>query len=530
MTAASPLPAPERGLRAAWRRLRQPSDELSPDEIEAGLGIVVRDGLASQTMATLTTGVFLVGLAVEFEASNMIIGVLAAIPFLAHLLQLPAIFLVERMRARRVICAVASGVARLFLVPIALSPLIPSSGAALAVVAASLVAHTGFGAVSACAWLSWMRDFVPEKRFGAFFSRRLFLMTGLGLVVSLAAGAAIDVWQQSRADDKALIYTYLFLIGFAAGAYGVTLISRIPEPRMPGRRGPVDLLGLISEPFRDDNFRRLMGCLASWNFAVNLAAPFFAVYLLRRLDYAMTVVIALTVISQIANVAFLRVWGALCDRYTNKAVMAVCCPLFVFCLLGWIFVAFPDKHTLTMPLLVALHVLMGISTAGVSLASGNIALKLSPKGQATAYLAANSVVVALASGLAPILGGIFVDFFDAYQLAWTVEWNWPGGETAASTLGFRHWDFFFAVAFAFGLYSIHRLTLVTEKGEIDEPLTVRDVVAETRRSLHSASTAAGLQRAVALPFTLLWSVWRRPKATPAKPGAKSPHAPPSSES
>ena len=39
--------------------------------------------------------------------------------------------------------------------------------------------------------------------------------------------------------------------------------------------------------------------LSSWNFAANLAAPFFAVYMLKTLGYAMTTIIALTMTSQL---------------------------------------------------------------------------------------------------------------------------------------------------------------------------------------------------------------------------------------
>ena len=55
-------------------------------------------------MGTLTTGVFLVGFAVALGASNFAIGVLAAVPFCVQLLQMPAVVLVERWRARRAIC------------------------------------------------------------------------------------------------------------------------------------------------------------------------------------------------------------------------------------------------------------------------------------------------------------------------------------------------------------------------------------------------------------------------------------------
>ena len=68
------------------------------------LRLVLFDALASEAMGTLTTGVFLVGFAVALGADNFAIGVLAAVPFFAQLLQIPAVLLVERWRVRRDIC------------------------------------------------------------------------------------------------------------------------------------------------------------------------------------------------------------------------------------------------------------------------------------------------------------------------------------------------------------------------------------------------------------------------------------------
>jgi hypothetical protein len=41
---------------------------------------------------------------------------------------------------------------------------------------------------------------------------------------------------------------------------------------------------------------------------------------------------------------------------------------------------------------------MGLATAGVTLSSGNIAMKLSPRGSATAYIAANALISSAAAG------------------------------------------------------------------------------------------------------------------------------------
>lgn len=49
-----------------------------------------------------------------------------------------------------------------------------------------------------------------------------------------------------------------------------------------------------------------------------------------------------------------------------------------------------------------------MSTAGVSLCAGNIALKLAPQGRAAAYLAVNALVAGAAATIAPISGGLLV--------------------------------------------------------------------------------------------------------------------------
>jgi len=103
-------------------------------------------------------------------ASNFHIGLLAAIPFLAQFFQFPAVYLVERVRARRGIVIAFSGASRLFWLLIAAIPLLFAAytGAGLYVVIVALILFAGLGAVSGTSWNSWMRDLIPEKILGSF--------------------------------------------------------------------------------------------------------------------------------------------------------------------------------------------------------------------------------------------------------------------------------------------------------------------------------------------------------------------------
>ena len=162
----------------------KPQESLTEAEIQNGLQDIIRDGVASQAMGVLTGGAFLIAFAVKLGASNLVIGLLAAIGPLSQLLQLPSIFLVEKVRNRRLIAVVAAGLSRLCWLIIALSPFIFPAGVAIVVLLILLIAVSAFGAISGCSWNSWMRDLIPENIMGSFFSKRMRIATGVGIVLS----------------------------------------------------------------------------------------------------------------------------------------------------------------------------------------------------------------------------------------------------------------------------------------------------------------------------------------------------------
>jgi len=481
-------------------------DTLTDQQVRSGLSYVIKDGIASQSMGILTGGAFLIAFAVKLGASNMVIGLLAAIGPLAQLLQLPSIFLVEKIRNRRAIVVVSASLSRVCWLFIALSPFLFGAKVGLAVLLVSMIAASAFGAVSGCSWNSWMRDLIPQTILGAFFSRRMRLATAVGIALSLAAAVYLDVWKKLLADYELQGYSILFLAGVAVGALGIYFISRIPEPKMAKAEEKLKIFGLLTQPFRDENFRKLIAFLCSWNFAVNLAGPFFTVYMLKRLGLSMSFIIGLSIVSQVMNFTFLRIWGRFTDRFSNKSVLAISGPLFMLAILAWTFTTMPEKYVLTIPLLVVIHIVMGLASAGVSLASGNISLKLAPKGQATAYLATNTIVNSIAAGIAPILGGRFADFFAGRELDWTLRYTSPTRELSLPTLNLQQWDFFFALAFVIGLYSLHRLAMVKEVGEVEEKVVVNELFTEVKSQVRTLSSVEGIRQMVSFPFSIVRSL------------------------
>lgn len=145
----------------------------------------------------------------------------------------------------------------------------------------------------------------------------------------------------------------------------------------------------------------------------------------------------------------------------------------------------------------------GVSTAGVTLCSGNIALKMAPPGRATSFLAANAIVNGAAATIAPILAGLAADFFVNERLTLWLRWL----NTVTSTTRFDlaafdliGLDYLFVFAAIFGLYAMHRLLAVREEGEVENGVMLSEFYYKVRKAVRHLSNVAGLCHLYTFPY------------------------------
>lgn len=487
-----------------------PRREVEARHVAQGMRLLLYDGAMSHVLMVFTTGAFLIGFALNLGASNTVIGVLAAVGPMSQIIQIPTIFLVERLRLRKAITLATAFVSRLMWVFIAVIPWTLPQRYQIPAFVGCLFVHFGLAAVAGCSFNSWVKDLIPESIMGSFFGRRLAYATFAGALLSLAAAIGIDYYREAYGEPLGA-YTLLFLIASGVGVTGLVFLGSVAEPRMANIQTS-GVREVLSEPWRDKNFRQLLIFLGFWNFAVNFAAPFFGVYLLRELGMSMSWVLGLSVLSQLVNVLFFSLWGRLADRFSNKSVLAVSGPLFIFSFILWPFTTMPDQHFLTAPLLILIHILAGISTAGVTLCAGNIALKAAPYGKATAYLATSALVSGIAATCAPILAGFAADFFTPYELTMSISLlNWYADELQfdVPTVDVKGLDFIFVIAFLLGLQATHRLLAVREEGEVREAVVRQALLGEMRKVVRQVSTVAGMRQITSFPYSMLETFARR---------------------
>ena len=488
-----------KNIMLAWLR---PQPIITAAETQAGLKMLIGDAVCFQIMTVLTSGAFLVAFALQLGASNVVIGALAALGPLAQVLQIPAIFLIEYTGLRKAAVVLSSFGSRLFWLAAALAPWLLPQPWQIPVFLGAVFLFFAVGAISNLAFSSWMRDFIAETIRGDYFGKRSAIATAVGAVVALLAGVSVDALKAQVSETA--IYSGYFLFAALIGLAGVYFLARIPEPRMVKAR-PQGIWAILAGPFQDRNFRQLLLFLGAWNFASNLATPFFTVYMIQRLHLSITVILGLAVLSQLINVLFFQLWGRLADRYSNKSALMQAVPLFLLSIFLFPFTNLSQPSLLAMPLLILIHVLAGISTAGILLCTGNIALKLAPEGKATTYLATNALVSGIAATLAPIFAGFAADWFARKELILTLKWTSERVKQAVEfqAMNLRGLDFLFLIAFGLGLYSLHRLALVNEMGEAAKELVLSEFDKLVRKAVRHVSDLAGMRYLFSFPYARL---------------------------
>ena len=466
------------------------------------------EGAATMGFNSITESGFLAAYALLMGANNFQIGILAALPFMVQPTQILMIVLVERLKMRKAFAVLAWASAQAVWVPIALIPVFIETSGALSISALlGLVALRSLLASARNAnFNSWVRDLVPAGRLGSFYSRRLTLATVAAIVFGLSASFFVTSGGlKTLATPEVYGYTIALLAGVIfIGMAGPIFMMLVPEPLMHTPvGGRPSLADNLTRPFRDRNFRQLMNFLFFRGFTANLAIPFFAVYMLQRIGLPLTAVIALTVLSQLSNMMFLRVWGPMSDRMGSKIVLSVCTSLLLIVILGWTFTTLPDRYALTIPLLVILHVFAGIAIAGINVTTQAIGMKLAPRGNAAPYLAGASLATNLGAGLAPLVGGRFADFFSVRAFSVSVEWIDPRRSVDLPAFSLTGHDFLFAVSFMLGLVALNTLATIREDGEATREEVMDELMAGAADMTRSVSSVPGLRLAAQFPYSYL---------------------------
>lgn len=459
-----------------WRDVLRPVDALTDTDIERGLRAGHWEAAFSTSMFSLVGGAFLSGWALQAGASMTYIGLLNAAGAAAVIVQLPAIWLTARCPGRKLWWGTTQFFARLLWLLVALLPLLLASPDRIRLITLGLVyASFLLANMGGPAWTSWLRDFIPEGRMGRHLGSRMATGLMVGSAVGLVGGFAVDLFK-NEPGVGGWIYNILFAAGSVIGLTGVVMGLRQPEPRVSKQEGR--FLALIVEPMRDPNFRRYIHFMLAWGFAGFLVLPFTVAYMLERLHLDMRWAVGMAMLTQITTAVFMPMWGRLSDRFTSKSVLSISCPMFLIPYLLWLLAANVEAESVRRGLVVSLHMIFGIASGGMAVATGNLLMKFAPRGKAAAYAGLNATTIGVAAIISPWAGGYLADRLRAAEVTFSITLTTPAMQKVLPVISMEGLDYLFVLAFLGGLYGWHRLLAVEEQGEVEEEVILGAMMSE----------------------------------------------------
>ncbi len=353
------------------------------------------EGALSFANTTLLNGIFLVGFGLALGANNLQLGILLAIPLFTNLLQLVSAFILEATGTKKGTTLVSLFFGRfLCLITVLIAfGLVKENPILLFTIV--LIISNMFIAIGNLSLLSWFKDLVPIRRLTRFLGKRNMYASAGGIVAYLAGSYAIDRFPGIRT------YGFLFLFATIIGLIGLLHLKSIPEKKRKIKAiNPKIFLKRLSLPFKDANFRPLLYFGLPWAFSINLAAPFFLVFMLDDLSLSLFLVSGFLVIDRLAKIYGLNLWRKIADKFGARPTLTISATVTGFVPLAMFFVN--KNNYLLIPLI---FIISAISYAGVDIAISQVLFKSAPRKYDAYYLSSFSSLTGISSALGPIIGG-----------------------------------------------------------------------------------------------------------------------------
>jgi len=273
--------------------------------------------------------------------------------------------------------------------------------ASLALLAVSNAMRNGAIALGSTGWWPLLQDIVPRRYTGRFFARLRTSWQTANLICLVAA--AIILGSQPAWSRFEILFV-LALVGQIIYAFPIAAMSENPSTKNGVTE--MSIYERIVEFFQQKLLRCYTIYLIAYIFAATAMEP-FKVKLLSDLDYSYGFILAATAMVGVGAVISLRFWGALADRFGNRAIFTISHIGLLLSTAAWVFVR--RSSTAGMALVLLLYLCWSIFNSGGTIAQTNYMLRAVPHHKQN-YMNFIMLAQRMATAVAPLSAGLFLNF------------------------------------------------------------------------------------------------------------------------
>lgn len=259
-----------------------------------------------------------------------------------------------------------------------------------------------FSAVKDPATFSWVGDIVSEEERGHYFGRRNKIIGWIGVFVFLIGGVVLYFFEVK--PYVLAVYSVIFLVAIFLRIASLVQVRRIFSPHFKLKRA--SYFSFWSFIKRYDNFGKFATFQALFNFAVMIASPFFAVYMLNDLHFNLFTFTAVSLSSTIFYLLLTPLAGKFSDKYGNLPLLYIAAWSFPITPLLWLFLKSPILLFL-LPGFTA-----GLGNAALGIGATNYTYdSVSRQKRALCFSYAN-ILTYVGAALGSVLGGLMIEYLN----------------------------------------------------------------------------------------------------------------------
>jgi MFS family permease len=365
------------------------------------LGIVFFDGVAGAPM---------VGMFRSLGASPLWIGLLAALPPVATLVQPLSSYIIARTGSRKRLFLWSAYPGRLMWIPIVLlGYFLPSSGLTIGLLFFLVLVTKLSDSLSGPAWMSWISDLVRENELGRFWGTRqmwasLFSITG-AMSLGYYLGTAPPYYK------FIIFFTFITLLGWL----DVFIHRAVWGVRLEVSPTPPSLRELVKVPLSDPSFRPLALFFGLFSFAVLVGGAMFPLLLIEEFKLSYFEISFFFGIQAVFMIASSRLWGRLIDNIHDgpRVVFLISASIIALLAPPWTMIGVDQRF------LVGLNfALGGIGWGAYQIAFTGLVIGMSSRESRAMYFAVTSVASGLGSAIGAVCAGAIAQHFEGFFFVW----------------------------------------------------------------------------------------------------------------
>ncbi|MHB9131219.1 MAG: MFS transporter [Armatimonadota bacterium] len=390
---------------------------------------LVRLNIAAGFAAAFTaiTGTVLTRYAQSLDMPPFGFGLLAALPFLMALVQIPASYAVERYGHRRIVAIGGILVHRAFWLAIAAVPwIVPRAWWWLGLLAFMAFSHAS-AHIGTPASTSWAADLVPSRIRGRYYAVRGQFARIINVPICLLIGWLMDHAAAHGLQTLLQMLSGMLALSAVLGMTDSLLCLALPDPWHRPWAGGLRLREIVRQPLANRNFRFYLGYTAFITFATGYIGPFVWLYLVDVVKLTNTEAVIQTMVgTSVISLLGMRFWGEKVDQWGFKRAMLIGGIFIINGASAWACITPATKWIGYLPVLISSFAWPAMELAAANLLFSVSETKRDGSSLGSSFIALNSAVVAVAGTLSGIFGGWMAQLLAGWHttiFGWTVTFH-----------------------------------------------------------------------------------------------------------